>query len=316
MPSETAPDATAERAFDYDVLIVGGGPAGCSAAVFTARYGLRTVAFDRGSSSLRRSAHLANYLGFPAGVDIDTFYDLMHDHVREAGAELVADTVEAVSRQGDGFRAETGDGRTPTAAVVVAATKYDWEYLRGLVDADELVDVRGEGEAAYEEFSESFAAWNGRTSVEGLFVAGPNAGVGDQAIIAAGQGAQVGREIVEDVRREAGYPGDLAEYYDWLRREEERSGEWAERDRWREWFDERVADADGEIDPAERERLREAYIDERFAKYVSPDERARRERRAHRRLAEHLDEAAVETAADERPSGEAGADRDGDGDGE
>lgn len=51
--------------FDYDVVIVGGGPAGCSAGVFTGRYGLDTVIFDRGRSSLRRCAYLENYLGFP-----------------------------------------------------------------------------------------------------------------------------------------------------------------------------------------------------------------------------------------------------------
>jgi len=42
-------------------VAVGGWPAGCSASVFTARYGLDTVAFDRGRSSLRQCAHPENY---------------------------------------------------------------------------------------------------------------------------------------------------------------------------------------------------------------------------------------------------------------
>lgn len=49
---------------EFDVVIVGGGPAGCSAGVFCAREGLDTVIFDRGRSSLQRCAHLENYLGF------------------------------------------------------------------------------------------------------------------------------------------------------------------------------------------------------------------------------------------------------------
>ncbi len=51
--------------FEYDVAIVGGGPTGCSAGVFTARYGLDTVLFDRGRSSIASCAHLENYLGSP-----------------------------------------------------------------------------------------------------------------------------------------------------------------------------------------------------------------------------------------------------------
>ena len=57
-----------------DVAVVGGGPAGSSAAVFTARYGLDTVVFDRGPSSIGRCAHLGNYLGCPAGIDVETLY--------------------------------------------------------------------------------------------------------------------------------------------------------------------------------------------------------------------------------------------------
>ncbi|PSQ32476.1 hypothetical protein BRD05_10100 [Halobacteriales archaeon QS_9_70_65] len=69
---------------DHDVVIAGGGPAGCSAGVVYAREGLDTVVFDRGRSSIRRGAHLENYLGFPAGVDIETFRELIHDHAEAA----------------------------------------------------------------------------------------------------------------------------------------------------------------------------------------------------------------------------------------
>lgn len=95
--------------FDYDVVIVGGGPAGCSAGIFAARYGLETVIFDRGRSSIQRCAHLENYLGFPAGIDIETLYALMHDHAEVAGCEYVSDLVESVTRtdDGDGFVVET-----------------------------------------------------------------------------------------------------------------------------------------------------------------------------------------------------------------
>ncbi len=121
---------------ESDVVIVGGGPAGCSAGVFCAREGLDTVIFDRGRSSLKRCAHLENYLGFPAGIDIETLYELMHDHAEDAGCEIVSDLVESIERpdENDGFVVIPQEGDPITAARVIAATRYDGEYLRGLGD--------------------------------------------------------------------------------------------------------------------------------------------------------------------------------------
>lgn len=72
---------------DRDVVAVGGGPAGCSAGVFTARYGLDTLIFDRGRSSIQRCAHLENALEVPAA--IETHSVLTHDHAEAAGCEFV-----------------------------------------------------------------------------------------------------------------------------------------------------------------------------------------------------------------------------------
>ena len=132
---------TEESPTGHDVVIVGGGPAGCSAGVFTAGYGLDTVIFDRGRSSTQRCAHLENYLGFPAGIDVETLYGLIHDHAKQAGCEIVSNVVESVVSADDveGFTVETQESRRVTAGRVVAATRYDGEYLRPLVK-----DVRQE----------------------------------------------------------------------------------------------------------------------------------------------------------------------------
>lgn len=95
---------TSEPTSDHDVIIVGGGPAGCSAGVFTARYGLDTVIFDKGSAALPRCAYLENYLGFPAGIAIDDFTALMHAHVSDAGCDIIEERVEAVTRAGTDAR--------------------------------------------------------------------------------------------------------------------------------------------------------------------------------------------------------------------
>lgn len=255
---------------DYAVAVVGGGPAGCSAAVFTARYGLDTVVFDKGNSALRRCAYLENYLGFPAGVDIDVFHDLMHEHVEELGGEFVEEMVESVTRcdSDDGFVIETQEGQSVTANSVIAAAWYDGSYLRALGDDRMFEEQEHHGEIE-ERFDPEYPDDDGRTDVEGLYVASPAGGRSAQAIVAAGNGAHVARSLLEDRREQRGFSGGVAPHYDWLRRGTEFSGEWAERDRWREWFENEM-EADG-IDQDQLVELREEYIDRAFETKLSAD---------------------------------------------
>ncbi len=256
---------------DRDVVVVGGGPAGSSAAVFTARYGLDTLVFDRGNSALRRCAYLENYLGFPGGVEVDAFHDLMYAHVESAGADRVEELVETVEdRDGGGFVVETQSGRRVSTATVVAAAWYDGSYLRGLDDEAMFSEQEHHGEVE-ERFDPDYADADGRTPADGLYVASPAGGRSAQAIVAAGNGAHVARSLVEDHRRNEGYAGGVAPHYDWLRPETEFSGEWADRDRWREWFENELPD-DHDLDDDRLATLRETYIDEAFETLASDDE--------------------------------------------
>lgn len=301
VPSESPADATtSERSVDAapsersaDVVIVGGGPAGCSAGVFTARYGLDTVIFDRGNAALRRSAFLANYLGFPAGIDIDTFYDLMHDHVAEAGCEFVADMVTAISRpnaeSATRFVVETQDGRSVRTDRVIAAAWYDGEYLRPL-GGDDMFELHEHHGEQKERFDPDYPDRDGRTPVDGLYVAAPAGHRNAQAIVSAGQGAHVARSLIEDCRLDAGYPESaVSRHYDWLRPESDFSGEWADRDRWREWFENELPD-DHDLDDDRLVELRERYIDRAFESKRSAQAVERRTERAQRRLLSSLDD--------------------------
>lgn len=281
---------------DTEVVVVGGGPAGCAAGVFTGRYGLETVVFDRGNAALRRSAFLANYLGFPAGIDIDTFYALMHDHAEAAGCEIVEEMVVSVERSSAAdaseprFVVESQAGRTVTANWVVAAAWYDGEYLRPL-GGDELFETHVHHGEEVEQFDRAYPDGDGRTPIEGLYVAAPNDGRNAQAMTSAGQGAHVARSLIEDYRQAVeGLPdGVLSARFDWLRPESEFSGDWAGRDRWREWFENELPDDHG-LEGTELERLRERYIDRAFETKLSDAEIERRTERGHRRLLEHLDD--------------------------
>ncbi|WP_114578929.1 NAD(P)/FAD-dependent oxidoreductase [Saliphagus sp. LR7] len=300
---------TAGEGTDYDVAVVGGGPAGCSTAVFAARYGLETVVFDRGRSSLRRCGYLENFLGFPAGIDVETFYGLIHDHVEEAGAELRPDLVERVERierVGDdgegndgagGFRLEPQEGEPTSADRVVAATRYGAGYLRPL-DEGSMFVPDDHGEEGEERFDRDCPADDGTTPIDGLYVATPAGDAGAQAVVAAGRGARVARTVIADARRDRGYPEALSEHWDWVRRESELTAEWTDRDRWREHFDDRLPDDSDASDERLRE-LREREIDRRLDAYLPDEEIDRRATRGHRRLLEHVDDDAILEAAHE-----------------
>ena len=286
-PTESEPSHDCDR----DVVVVGGGPAGCSAGVFTARYGLDTAVFDRGRSSIQRCAHLENYLGFPAGIDIETLYELIHDHAEEAGCAIADDLVESVERADgvDGFVVEPQEGDAVTARRVVAATRYDGEYMRGLDDASAMFEECDHDGETHEAFDREYADHDGETPVEGLYVASPSSEADRQAIVAAGRGARVGLRVVEDIRGERGYPEAVVDHYDWMREESALDDEWSDRDRWREWFDEQLPDDHG-LDEDRRVELRERDVDRSFETYLSDDEIERRGARGQRRLLEHVDD--------------------------
>lgn len=273
----------------HDVVIVGGGPAGCSAGIFTARYGLDTVVFDRGPGALPRCAYLENYPGFPAGIDVATFQDLLHDQATEAGCRIVAETVETVARIDDGeqFAVTADEERRVTADYVVAAAWYDGSYLRPLDDGDmfETVVHHDEEQA---QLRRNFPDHDGRTPVDGLYVAAPAHERNAQVVVSAGQGAHVARNLVEDVRLAKGYPEAVAAYHDWQRRASEFSGEWGDRDRWREWFENEVGDHD--LDDERFAELREAAIDDEFDLMYTREEIEARTEDGYHRLLDHVDD--------------------------
>jgi thioredoxin reductase len=181
-----------------DAIVVGGGVAGLSAAVFTARHGMETVVIDAGESILRRNAHLENFPGFPAGVNARQLLDLLGEQAAGAGARRREATVSRVERTADGFTVETDTGDSYTTRYVVAATKNTVDYLTG-VDGVGVVD-RGKTFVDTDE--------RGRTGVDGLYAAGRLAEKPHQAVVCAGHGAEVGVTILED--------DDRPFYHDWV----------------------------------------------------------------------------------------------------
>lgn len=181
-----------------DVLVIGGGVAGRSAAIFTARHDLETRVLSAGSPLLRRNAHLENYPGFPAGVNARRLLDLMRDQLERAGATFHDAEVTQLRRTDDGFLATTAAGDEFDAQAVIAATKNAVGYLDGL-DGVEILD-RGKTFVEVDE--------RGRTGVDGLYAAGRLARKPHQAVVAAGHGAEVAVTLLDDL--------DRPFYHDWV----------------------------------------------------------------------------------------------------
>ena len=273
---------------DHDLAVVGGGPAGCSAGVFAARYGLDTVVFDRGASSLRQCAFIENYLGFPGGIDVETFEAMARAHAERVGADIRSDTVTDIEAGDDEFGVHTQDGNSLTADRVVAASTYDDSYL---VDCHSAFATDRDGETV---FDRDHPGPQGRTAVDGLYVAGPLAGTESQIIVSAGHGARVGLAVIEDYRRDVeGWWDAAAEYSDWVVEQGRYEGD--------DWV-ERITEYHVEGAPADRddERVRERARDLARTQQdwqISDEEVQRRTDRAYDRLLEFVPDERIRARA-------------------
>jgi hypothetical protein len=267
----------------HDVVVAGGGAAGLSAALFTARAGLDTVVFDGGKSAIRQCAHVENYLGFPGGVAPETFLELGRTQVREEGVAVVDERVVDVTPIDDGYRVETTDGET-TATRVVAASAYDGEFLP---DGPKT-------EAGFAETVDGF----GRTERDGLYVTGWMAEGGvHQVSVNAGRGAQVGVGLVRDEMVARGYWPDLAEHYvDWVVHDGRYGGE-----EWEASIRSFLADtAPEDAADEEFEALFDAVSEQFLSRQIDAEERARRVERGERLLLEHVSDDTIRTYLAER----------------
>ena len=113
----------------YDVAIIGGGPAGLSAALVLGRARRRVVVVDAGTPRNAPAAHMQGFLSHD-GTPPAELLRAAREEVRRYGVEIVEDRVEGAAA---GFALRLGGGRTIQARKLLLATGA----------ADELPDVRG-----------------------------------------------------------------------------------------------------------------------------------------------------------------------------
>ncbi len=125
----------------YDVVIIGGGPAGLAAAVYGASEGLRTLLVEREApgGQAATSSRIENYLGFPTGLSGADLGERALQQAQRFGTEIVV-TRSAVSIQGECAQAQVvlDGGQAVDARSVVLATGVAWRSL-GVPGAADLV---------------------------------------------------------------------------------------------------------------------------------------------------------------------------------
>ena len=104
-----------------DCLIVGGGPAGLTAAIYLARFHLEVLVVDGGHSRAMLIPKTRNHAGFPEGITGPNLIRRMSQQARIYGARVAEGTVDALLPEGDGFQA-TGSFGEATARTVLLAT--------------------------------------------------------------------------------------------------------------------------------------------------------------------------------------------------
>lgn len=116
----------------YDLVVVGGGPAGLGAAVYGASEGLRTVLIERTAAGGQagQSSRIENYLGFPDGVSGAQLADRARRQAVKFGAELVtAREVVGIEVSGSARTIRFADGDTVDAHAVILATGVSYRQL-------------------------------------------------------------------------------------------------------------------------------------------------------------------------------------------
>jgi thioredoxin reductase (NADPH) len=131
-------------ATEYDCLIVGGGPAGLTAAIYLARYRRSIALFDAGESRAAWIPESHNYPGFAHGVSGTKLLSILRQQLGTYDVAIVGERITSLQQSGDGFLAGTDSGRQVAARSILICTGIIDESpsLQGLEDAVEQGAIR------------------------------------------------------------------------------------------------------------------------------------------------------------------------------
>jgi len=125
----------------YDVIIIGGGPAGLTAGLYTSRAGLKSLLLERGAlgGQMVNARLVENYPGFPEGISGPELGSLMHHQAIRYGLEVVTAEVTGTT-QGQLYSVSTAEGNFEATVIIIAAGS---EYRKLGVAGEEKLSGHG-----------------------------------------------------------------------------------------------------------------------------------------------------------------------------
>ncbi|MFV0406787.1 MAG: FAD-dependent oxidoreductase [Propioniciclava sp.] len=186
----------------YDVIIIGGGPTGASAAMFTARAGLTTLVVDANRGVTKR-AMVNNHLGLTAGMAGPDLVAAGRMQAEQAGSTWLPETAANLTDGPGGIlMVHTEAGTTVAGRAVILATGFTHALAETAgIELTQATEPRVPQIVAVD------AA--GHTSRPGVWAAGTIGGTSVHTIITAGDGARVAINLISELRGERHVDHDL-----------------------------------------------------------------------------------------------------------
>ena len=157
--------------FDYDVIIVGSGPAGVSASLYSIRGGLRTAIVSAGPGALKKAEKIENYYGIPSPLSGSEIHAIGEKQAEELGVKIIRGQVVSVEYTGS-FNVITNESSYSSGSLILATgSTRKAPDIKGISDFEgkgvsycavcdaffyrkKPVAVIGEGQYAFNEASE------------------------------------------------------------------------------------------------------------------------------------------------------------------
>lgn len=117
----------------YDVIIIGAGPAGITASLYTKRANLKVAIIYKDKSSLEKTEKIENYYGFENGIDGKKLYVTGIKQAQNLGVEVKEEEVIKVEMISDGFKVYTSKGEYNSKTIIFATgSKKNKPKIKGI----------------------------------------------------------------------------------------------------------------------------------------------------------------------------------------
>lgn len=156
----------------YDCLVIGGGPAGLTAAIYLARFHLSVLVVESGESRAELIPLTRNHAGFPEGISGSALLSRMREQAGLYGTQLRSARVEALLLQPDGFEAIFGSAAVRARTVLLATGVVNRRPT--MIGAAEHARALAEGRLRYCPICDGYEVTDKRIAVLGTGERGHN----------------------------------------------------------------------------------------------------------------------------------------------